>query len=325
MDVGQLLQALRTLRDQQAVQSKTQKQTAMQQIASVAGSPEKAVQLWEEAVRATQFEGMSKEGAQFRAWKEGEGEALKERLVQNAVHLHLSWLALTLQRSAGAKVKDMLPAIVSYTKELVADETAAELLAEGVKREKESAAIAPPGGGNRRNQNQPQKSSDAAIKRAHDQILRPGLASSPVVKWMKLADAVKVEKWEDNPGNLDGIFQKIILPEMRTQKDARVLEYWDLKLKKESDAASRSRLAFEIEKFNTDRRPVLLWNRTQEFVFLDQKNRAISEMFAVIKAHPNHPNADDWIAALEQLLQPPAPAAPRADSETAAPAPVPGL
>src|SRR5688572_23755165 len=100
VDIGQLLQQLRAMREQQATQIKVQKQTAMQQISSVANSPEKAIQLWEEAIRATQFDGMAKEGAQFRAWKDGEGETLKEREVQNAVHLHLTWLALTLQRSA---------------------------------------------------------------------------------------------------------------------------------------------------------------------------------------------------------------------------------
>ncbi len=349
VNIGEVLQALRALRDQQTAQIKAQKQTAIQQLSSVAGSAEKSIQLWEDAVRATQFDGMAKEGAQFRAWKEGEGEALKERAVQNAVHLHLTWLVLTLQHSAGAKVKDMLPSVVNYTKELVADEAAMEALAESIKREKEAAAISPPGGGNRRNQNQPNKISDAVIKRTHDQIMRP-LSGSPVVKWMKLTDVVGRGQangpgrggrraamadtadvgdggsWEDNPGNLDGIFQKIILPELRLQKDARVLEYWDLKLKKEADTASRSRLAYEIEKFNTERRPSLLWSRSQEYLLLGQKNRAISEMFALIKACPTHPEADAWIGELEQLLAPPAPSAPAAEpSAAAAPVPVPGL
>lgn len=349
VDIAQLLQTLRALREQQTSQLRTQKQTAIQQLSSVAASPEKAVQLWEDAVRATQFDGMAKEGAQFRAWKEGEGEALKERLVQNAVQLHLRWLILTLQHSSEIKTKELLPTVVSYTKDLVADEAAMEALEESMKREKEAAAIAPPGGV-RRNQNQPNKVSDAVIKRTHDQILKPSLAGSPVVKWMKLTDAVRAEgggrddgarggrraegaaggTWESSPAGLDGIFLKIILPELRSQKDARVLEYWDLKLKKEADAASRSRLAYEIEKFNNERRPTLLWSRSQEFIALGQKNRAISEMFGVIKAHPTHPQADDWIAALEQLLAPPAPAPAAAPSDSAAttapPTPkVPGL
>jgi hypothetical protein len=107
-----------------------------------------------------------------------------------------------------------------------------------------------------------------------------------------------------------------------------------MKLKREADKASQSKLAFEIEKFNTMRRPVLLWNRSQEYVNLGLKNRAATEMFALIKAHPTHPDADEWLNTLEELLAPapapvpavPAPAA-EATGTTSVPArpPVPGL
>lgn len=309
VDVGQLLQALRTLREQQTVQVKTQKQNALQQISAVANSPERAILFWEEAIRTTQFDGMTKEGAQFRAWKEGEGEALKERAVANAVHLHLTWLALTLQRSSGAEVKDLLPAIVNYTKELSVDEAMMDALSDEMKKEREAAAIAPPGGGNRRNQQPQRRSSDAEIKRAHDNILKRNLGASPVVKWMNLNEAINVAKWENNPSDFDGIYEKIILPELRAQRDVRALEYWDIKLKKEADAATRSKLAYEVEKFNTQRRPTLLWSRAEELAQLGQKNRAVGEMFNLIKTYPAHPSAGNWITTLEQTLMPPAPAA----------------
>jgi hypothetical protein len=41
-------------------------------------------------------------------------------------------------------------------------------------------------------------------------------------------------------------------------------------------------------------------------------------MFNLVKAHPLHPNASEWVSALEQALVPPAPPAP------AAPAPAVG-
>jgi hypothetical protein len=100
-----------------------------------------------------------------------------------------------------------------------------------------------------------------------------------------------------------------------------------MKLKREADKASLSKLAFEIEKFNTVRRPALLWNRSQEYVNLGLKNKAATEMFAIIKAYPTHPDADEWLDTLEGLLAPP-PAAPPAEATgtTSVPArpPVPG-
>jgi hypothetical protein len=308
IDVNQMIQALRAIRDQQTAQIKTQKQNALQQINAVANSPERAIQFWEEAIRATQFDGMAKEGAQFRAWKEGEGEALKERLVANAVHLHLTWLALTLQRSAGVPVKDLLPAVLSYTKELSADQAAIDALSDNLKLQKEAAVIAP-GGKARPLPAAPKKTSDADIKKAHDSILKHGLAGSPVVKWMNLTDVVNVPKWETNPSDLDGIFDKVALPEFRLEKDQRALEYWDLRMKREADAATRTKLAYEVDKFNTQRRPALLWNRAQELVALGFKNRAVSDMFTLIKTYPTHPDADDWMSKLEQILTPPPPAA----------------
>jgi hypothetical protein len=320
-DINQLLQALHAIREQQTTQIKTQKQNALQQINAVSGSPERAIQFWEDAIRATQFDGMAKEGAQFRAWKDGEGETLKDHTVANAVHLHLAWLGLTLQRSAGATPKELLPAVVNYTKELAADEAVLDALSDSIKREKEAAAIAPPGGGNRRTQ-PAKKTTDAEIKREHDSILKRSLTASPVVKWMNLGDMVNVPKWENNPSDFDGIFEKVILPELRLQKDLRALEYWDIKLKKEADAASRSKLAYEVDKFNTQRRPTLLWSRAQELATLGQKNRAVSEMFTLIKTYPTHPEASDWMTKLEQMLMPtpPSPAGPL-DSASAVAAP----
>jgi Tfp pilus assembly protein PilV len=310
VDIGQLLQSLRAIRQQQATAIKSQKTTAYQQIASAAGSTERAVALWEDAVRATQMEGAAKETAAFKAWREGEGKAFEDREVQNAVRLHLQWLALTLKHSAGVLTKDMLQDVVSYTRDLAADEAAIESLQDAIKHEKELGAKDP---------KRAQRSrDDTATKRAHDTVIKMKVGDSPVAQWMKLGDLVKADKWEQSPGNYDGIFKNIVLPELRTMRDARALEYWDLKLKKEADAASKSRLAFEIEKFNTQRRPSLLWSRADEYLNIGQKNRAVTEMFALIKAYPTHPDADDWIGKLEEVIMPPTPpAAP----EGAAPAP----
>lgn len=308
VDVGQLLQALHAIRQQQATQLKTQKQTALQQITAAAGSNERATALWETAVRATQMEGAGKENSQLKAWKEGEGESFKEREVQNAVRLHLEWLAFTLQRSGGTPVKEMLPSLVNYTKELLADEATMEALQDAIKRDKELGANSPKRAQRGRD--------DAATKKAHDGVLK-NLNSSVVVQWMKLNDFLTVEHWELNPGNLDGIYRNIILPEMRAQKDQHVFDYWDMKLKKEADNATQSKLAFEVEKFNTLRRPTLLWNRALEYAALGLKNKAATEMFALIKANPTHPDADDWVAKLEEMVSPPAPVAPAADPSAA--------
>ncbi|MEP6668467.1 MAG: hypothetical protein ABJF10_04900 [Chthoniobacter sp.] len=312
VDVNALLKQLHTLRDQQAVQAKTSRQAAIQLINAAAGSTERSVKLWEDAVQATQMEGAGKEAAQFRAWRDTEGELFKEKEVQNAVHLHLEWLSLTLQRSNGVAVKDLLPAIVNYTKELLADQAWMEALDDTIKKEKDAAA----GPGPKKQGRQAAK-DDVAIRKTHDGILNRKLDNSIIVQWLKLSDFVTLEKWEGNPGNLDGIYKNTVLPEMRLQKDPHVFDYWDMKLKKEADAATKSKLSFEVDKYNTQRRPTLLWNRAQEYTYLGQKNRAVSEMFNLIKTYSTHPDASDWVAALEAML---APAGPAPDANAPVPA-----
>ncbi len=309
VDPSQLLQTLRTIKDQQAKQAKTNRQRALQQAQAAAANPAGAATAWEEAVRQVQFEGAPQEGPRFREWKEKEGSAMSEKEVQSAARLFFQWLALTLQRSTGVPTRDPLPQVVQHTKEVTADQVAVEALEERIKREKELAANGKRGKG--------RDKDDQQIKRMHDQILRSALAGSPPVQALSLSEFVTVDRWEQVPGNVEGIFQKIILPELRALKDPRVLEYWDMKIKREGEVAARSKLAFEAEKFTGARRPELLWSRAEELLALGQRNKAISEMFALVKNHPAHPAAAAWVGKLEELLAP-APPAP------APPAPAPG-
>ncbi len=314
VDAAALLKELHRIRDQQTVQAKQTRQTALQQINAAAASGERAVAMWEEAVRAVQFDGAPKENAGFRDWKDKEGDALSAPLARNAARLYFVWLGLTIQRDAGTPMKDMLPQIIAYTKELVADTAAEDALEESIKREKEQS------NGNNNKRAPQRKSTDEQVRKMHDQILRRPVGTSPVVQWMRLGDFIKPEKWEKQPGNLDGIYTQTILPELRVQRDPRILDYWDYKVKHEGDAAAKTKLAFEIEKFTNQRRPSLLWSRADDMLAVGLKNRAIGEMFTLIRTYPQHPDAAEWIAKLEAVLAPPA-AAPPSVSDTPPAAP----
>ncbi len=304
---AEILATLRQLRETQVTQEKSAKQTAIQQAAGGAASAERAAALWMDAVRVTQFQGVAQENAAFRVWKEHDGEGLKGREAQAAAQLFFKWLGLTLQRSSGVAVKDLLPQIIAYTKEATALDTAIDTLEETIRKEREAAA-----GAGKRGPVREKVADSQAVKRMADQIFKRPLASSPVVQWMRVADFVAPDKWEAHPGNVDAIFEKIVLPELRVQKDPRALEYWDIKIKREGEAVAARRAEFEIAKFNTVRRPELLWSRASEMAEIGYKNRAATEMLALIKANPTHPDAGKWIGELEKLLSPPAaaPAAP---------------
>src|SRR6266853_2403551 len=190
VDVSTMLKDVHRLRDTQATQSKQARTAALQQVNSTAGSPERAAAFWEEAVRAVQFQGAAKENAAFREWKDKEGEALNSALGRNAARLFFMWMSITIQRDGGVTVKDLLPQIVAYTRELTADEQGAEALDDAIKHEKEMAATT-----GRRPVQQQRKASETDVKKMHDQILKRALSSSAVALWLKLDDFINPENW----------------------------------------------------------------------------------------------------------------------------------
>ena len=312
VNIGEMLQQLRQLRETTATKTKADKQKAIQEVSAAAASGEGAVNAWEKAVMATQFDGVTKEQTAFKAWRDNEGEALKEAEAKNAARLYFQYLALTLQRSSGTPVKDLIPALVNYTKDLQADQVGMENLDDTIKREKERADA---------KRGNPRKTNDGEVKKMHDSILNKGLGGSIPVQWLKLGEWVNVDHWEGTPSNLDGIYEKTILPEWRTQKDQRVLEYWDMKIKREGDSAAKSKLEFEHDKFLTQKMPVLLWRKAVDMSVLGFKNRAATEMFSLIRKYPQHPEAGEWMGKLEEMLMPAtAPATAPAATAPAAPA-----
>jgi len=322
VNAAQMLQALHAVRDQQNAATKASKQQIIAQVTAAASSPDKAVGLWLEAVRMTEFQGAGHESTQWMAWKNGEGEAFKEREVQNALRLYFTWLSYTLERSNGGKVKDLLPKVIAYTKDLQADLLSIEAVEDAQKKEKEMNAGKPPVRGAKKS-----NTTDVNLKRVHDSILKRGLEGSLYVQWMKIGEWTQVEKWEGTPGSFDGIYKNVILPEMRLEKDPRVLDYWDMKLKMAADEANRSHLAFDVDKYNTLTVPSLLWGKYNDELLLGQKNRALTDMFTLIKKFPAHPDTAGWTSTLEGLLTP-APAsaavpAPAGNAPAPAPAPAP--
>ncbi len=299
------------IREQQVKQKKSQREKAMRDVRTAGASAATAASSWEDAVRQVQFEGMPKEGTAFKEWKAGPGDALSEKECQSALQLYFRWLALTLQRANGATIRELLPTVVQYTKDLQADQVAMENLEDRMKREEEQAKDGKRGAREKRG-------DDRNTKRMHDDILLQPLPGSPPVKALGIGDLLDAEAWEMNPGNLDGMFQSIILPELRALNDPRVIEFWDIKIKRESEKAQKTKLAYDLDKFNNERRPQLLWNKAHEYANLGLRNRAVTEMFMVLKTYPTHPNAGNWIAEIESLLTPApalrAPAAPETEA-----------
>jgi hypothetical protein len=310
VDLKQLLQGLKQFKEQNETGLKTRRNSAYQQITAAAASNEKAAAFWTDAVLAVQFAGVDHQTQAVRDWKQGEGEGLKVKECANAARLHLVWLGLTIQHSAGAETKQLLPNVIDFTKQLEADEAGIGRVSDQIDKLKGTA---------KRNVPNKALSEDTHAKKLHDSILKTSVTTSVVAKKLQisdlLADVGRRKKrnddgegggsgWEPTPGNVNGIYASIILPEFRATKDPRLLEYWDLMIRKGQENIYAGMPDFEEKQWSQVKKPTMLWSRAQDQVLIGQRNRGITEMFNLIKAYPQHPEAAGWISHLEGLAAP---------------------
>ena len=155
-----------------------------------------------------------------------------------------------------------------------------------------------------------------------EMMMRP-LTDSVFVKYFQIESWVgEAKEWEMVPSNVDGMYEKTVLPELRREKNPQVLEYWDARIKREEARAAATRLDYNVERFRNVRKPTLLWRRAKEYFALDMPNRGIAEMFALLKANPLHPDFESWSGELEAMLLP-KPAATPVVAGAVAPTPTP--
>ena len=359
LDMKQVLQGLRQFKEQNAATQTALRNGAYKQIVAAAGSNESAAAFWTSAVMAVQIAGKDHESAAARGWTKGDGEGFKSREAMNAARLHLMWLGLTLQHISDAETKQLLPSVIDFTRQLEADEVAASAFLE--KLEKKVERI--PGVKKPRDWNSPRElqnlqdqlnglasrkpptpgSKDALEdvrgKMLHDNIMKAAVGSSPVAeklqivemlgeagaKKKKKGDAGDAAAWEPVPRNVDGIYNAIILPEFRDTKDPRLMDYWEMMLRKNQASLYAGMPTFEEKQRTQIERPSMMWDRTQDMLLLGLRNRAVTDMFNLIKGYPQHPDAAGWITQLEKLVAPaPTPVATvQSSGSVAPPAPVP--
>lgn len=263
VDVKGYLLQLQQIQEKRSAAEKAENSKLLQAITSAASSNANAIAFYEEAVRATQFAGQNHESKEFHDWKQKEAANLKSQELQTALRLHLLYLAISLQRAENDKLPALMPSLLNYVNQLSAN-----------------------------------------YPLVWDQpLMTTGIADGVFARWLNLGKTLgKLKDWETSPGNLDGIYEKTLLPQMRKDKDPRIIQYWDDKLNREKDKASKSRLAFNVDNFNLVQRPQLLWSRAEDMLAIGQKNRAMTEMFSIVKNYPDHASAPMWIARLEGLL-----------------------
>ena len=263
-DPGAVLSSLKDLRAKQQQVMKSTKSQVLANIAAAAADNNTAGKAYEQAVMAVDFQGQGADGSKIAEWRKHQAEMLRNHDFLTAVRLQLVYLSLTWQRSAGAKVSELLPSLYEYTTQVDANHEAVEPFTNVLKR-----------------------SVNESVFTAFYQV-------GPYIN--------NLPDWEMQQFNTEGIFQKTILPELRRAKDPRVLDYWDRRIQLGDPRFDRTQNSLLANRFNRIRKPALLWNRAEDEILLGDKAHAVNDMLNLIKTFSDHPDFEKWAARLEEIV-----------------------
>ncbi len=284
VNVNSVLSTLGQIKQKQQADIKSMETSVAQTLMATSQSPTDAVNYYINAVAATQFAGLGHEAKEVQDWKKKNEAELKDPNFRTALCLHLMYLSLTISRDSGVKTKDLLPGLLTYTQQVLANDTAMA---------------------------------------GQEELMETPLTKSIFVRALHIDQYLPDgSTWEMTPIKVNGIYDKVILPEYRLEKNANgIFQYWDARIQREGAEAANMKRQIDIDKFNKETMPELQWLRAEEYVGLGMKNTAITTMVSIIQANQYHANTPAWIAEVEKMVKSlPVPPAPQPATGTA-PAP----
>lgn len=269
VDPAKMLEALEALRENYESSKARLLDEALREIAAAAATPSAATALYRKAMKIADdpAEGTREEAKKNRNLaaseiRRRENAELREPALQQAIQLHLRYLALTIERSRSDDPAKFIEPAFAHIK---------------------AADALPP-------------------EVAGQDILKADVAKGPFAAYYRLDVLLDVpEQWEGRPTATAAIGNKAILGPLREAKDPRLLAYWDYRIETGADRAAQPN-GKDAAEWERRTRPALLWSRARDLLLLGQRNRALGEMFAICKNFTDHPDAPEWIDALQTLL-----------------------
>lgn len=267
VDSAKLLEQLKALEETVTKARTGNNLAAVDAITEAASADAKAIALWVDSVRETEFRDKDKKEAEFRAWRDGAGRRLSDPGAAGALRLHLQYLLLTI-RVANATTDDerneVLTPLLAYLDDL-------------------------------------SRANKDVLK--NRQALDTSVLGTPIARRFKLDISVRPsDHWSPIPGNLEGIYESSILPYLREKKDvARLQTAWTRRLQQEAALVVTQDSEFLTKNFRENVLPTLEWSQARDLFFAGSPSAA-GKMLQLIQQHQGHKNTPQWIKEMRSLL-----------------------
>lgn len=263
----------------------------IRELREAGASGDKAFALWLDCMKDVEYDQRGRTAAEFSEWKRHQTkDSNRER--DEGLRLQVQWLAIVLMES-NAKT-------------------------EGAKGEAISAAAA---------------FLDTMVEQAKKNEGKLGgpagenVMNSIFARHFKLDTGGGKQDGAGVPGDIDAIYDRMILPFLRSSKQpASLMNAWTRRIAQQTALAEAKKFPEAKEKFMTEKLPELKWGQARELFQLGQEETAAPTLLSIIKANMAHRRAGEWITELKGLLQKKtapaaAPATPAAGETESRPAP----
>lgn len=288
-------------------------------------SDDKAFTLFADCKKQVDFEDKGQTGSEYGDWKRGDGKNWHEPDACAMLKLQLRWLVLTIE-AANARTETTFGQVVSQVPSYL------EAMLTDWKRL----------GGRFRGE------------------LRNDVLSSVYAKNFKLDQTIeRLQGWEYSAGNVDGIYDAILLPYLRQKRSLQGIQTaWQNRIRQQSEMVevaernarkdenasgngrgpdprratqAANRAEEEVVKFKEEKLPRLQWNALKDVYLLGNEEFAGPQLLSHLRSNLGHKDADHWILELAKLLKhepldpPPPPPSAKSGGRTPilAPAPTP--
>jgi hypothetical protein len=241
----------------------------IRELREAGASADKSFALWLDCMKDVEYDQKGRTSIEFSEWKRRQTkDSNRER--DAALQLQVQWLAIVLMHSnarTDAARGEAIAAAVAFL----------ETVVDSIQK------------------------ADGQL----DDLARGSVLNSVFAKHYKLDTTVtRQEGGSYSPGDLEGIYDGMILPYYRDAKLATsLMQAWTKRIEQETAVAAAFKFIEAKEKFTTERLPELRWGQALDLFQLGQEETAAQQMLSIIKANMSHRNASRWMEELTALLK----------------------
>lgn len=276
----ELVKALREVEIQlHAARGKTSA-AAMAAYQAAMTSDDKAYALFMECTKQVEFEDKGRIGSEFGDWKRRDDiKAMRDSEYCTVLRLQLHWLVLTIQAN-NAKTDSAYATVVNQIP------TYLENLHQAWKRMK-----------------------------TYRGNLNRDVISTVFAQYYKLDRILQLrDKWNNNPMAIDSIYDQLVLPHLRKQKNGpAAVACWRKRIEmltdfleieeREVKRDAKNHVEERMILFKQDKYPRLQWGMLKDGYQLGNESSAATQMLTHIRSHLGHRDCQLWIQELGRLIK----------------------